>query len=184
MSAIVSKGDLIRKLNFPKYVIVLAGSFSAFINLLINFVVIAIFMAFNGVELHISAILIIPLVLELFLLSLGMAFFLGAIFVKLRDLNYIWEIFLQAAFYATPILYPLSLVVDKSELAAKLLLLNPMAQIIQDMRDVLITSKTVTFEDLFSSGWYRLIPIAFTVILTIIAVWYFRRQSPNFAEEV
>lgn len=184
ISAIVSKGDLIRKLNFPKYVIVLAGSFSAFINLLINFVVIAIFMALNGVELHISAILLIPLVLELFLLSLGTAFFLSAIFVKLRDLNYIWEIFLQAAFYATPILYPLSLVVDKSELAAKLLLLNPVAQIIQDTRDVLITSKTVTFEDLFNSGWYRLIPILITILITIVAAWYFRRQSPKFAEEV
>jgi len=184
ISAIVSKGDLIRKLNFPKYVIVLAGSFSAVINLLINFIVIAIFMALNGVELHISAILLIPLVLELFLLSLGTAFFLSAIFVKLRDLNYIWEIFLQAAFYATPILYPLSLVADKSELAAKLLLLNPVAQIIQDTRDVLITSKTVTFEDLFTTGWYRLIPIFLTVIITIVAAWYFRRQSPKFAEEV
>lgn len=184
ISAIVSKGDLIRKLNFPKYVIVLAGSFSAFINLLINFVVIAIFMVLNGIELHFSAILVVPLVLELFLLSLGTAFFLSAVFVKLRDLNYIWEIFLQAAFYATPILYPLSLVVEKSDLAAKLLLLNPVAQIIQDTRDILVTSKTVTFEDLFSTGWYRLIPILLTVIITIVAALYFRRQSPKFAEEV
>ena len=33
VSAIVGKGDLIRKINFPKYVIVLSGSFSALINL-------------------------------------------------------------------------------------------------------------------------------------------------------
>ena len=185
ISSIVSKGDLIRKLNFPKYVIVLAGSFSAFINLLINFVVIAIFMAIGGVELHWSSFLIIPLLAELFLLSLGVAFFLSALFVKLRDLNYIWEIFLQAAFYATPILYPLSLVVEKSDFAAKLLLLSPVAQIIQDARSVLVTTQTTTFESVFGSGgWYRLVPISLTFIIVIVAAWYFRRQSPKFAEEV
>ena len=185
ISSIVSKGDLIRKLNFPKYVIVLAGSFSAFINLLINFVVIAAFMAIGGVELNWSSFLIIPLMAELFLLALGMAFFLSALFVKLRDLNYIWEIFLQAAFYATPILYPLSLVIEKSDLAAKLLLLNPIAQIIQDARSVLVTTQTSTFENTFSSGvWYRLIPVGITLVVVVTSAWYFRRQSPKFAEEV
>lgn len=184
MSSIVSKGDLLRKINFPKYVIVLAGSFSAFINLLINFTVIGLFMAINGVELHFSSVLLIPLVLELFVFSLGMAFLLSAVFVKLRDLNYIWEIILQAAFYATPILYPLSLVTGISDYAAKLLLLNPVAQIIQDAREVLITNHTLTFEDVFGSGWYRLIPILVAVVLTIVAAIYFRKQSPKFAEEV
>jgi ABC-2 type transport system permease protein len=185
ISSIVSKGDLIRKLNFPKYVIVLAGSFSAFINLLINFVVIAVFMILGGVEIHWSALLIVPLLAQLFLLSLGVAFFLSALFVKLRDLNYIWEIFLQAAFYATPILYPLSLVIEKSEFAAKMLLLNPVAQIIQDARSVLVTTQTSTFETVFESGgWYRLIPVCLPVVIVVFAAWYFRRQSPKFAEEV
>lgn len=184
MASIVSKGDLMRKINFPKYVIVLAGSFSAFINLLINFTIVALFMAFNGIELHWQSLLFIPLLAQLFLLALGSAFLLSALYVKLRDLGYIWEIFLQAAFYATPILYPIALVVEQSEIAAKILLLNPVAQIIQDARDVLVTSQTGTFEDLFSSGWYRLIPVGFTLILVVCAALYFRKQSPKFAEEV
>lgn len=184
MSSIVSKGDLLRKINFPKYVIVLAGSFSAFINLLINFVVIGLFMVINGVELRVDALLIIPLVVELFIFSLGMAFLLSTVFVRLRDLNYIWEIILQAAFYATPILYPLSVVTGISENAAKLLLLNPVAQMIQDSREVLITSQSLTFEEVFNSGWYRLIPIIVALLLAVFAAWYFRKRSPNFAEEV
>jgi len=184
MSAIVSKGDLMRKINFPKYVIVIAGSFSAFINLIINFVVIGGFMLITGVDIYWHSLLIIPLIAQLFMLSLGIAFLLSALYVKLRDLNYIWEIFLQAAFYATPILYPLSLVMDKSHLAAKLLLLNPVAQIIQDARSVLVTSQTDTFENVFGSGWYRMIPVSLTILLMIVAAWYFRKQSPKFAEEV
>jgi ABC-2 type transport system permease protein len=51
VTAIVGRGDLLRKINFPKYVIILAGSFSAFINLLINFGVIGVFMIFVHVTL-------------------------------------------------------------------------------------------------------------------------------------
>lgn len=184
MSSIVSKGDLMRKINFPKYVIVLAGSFSAFINLLINFFVIGLFMLINGVELRLDGIMIVPLIAELFIFSLGMAFLLSTIFVRLRDLNYIWEIILQAAFYATPILYPLSVVTGISHDAAKILLLNPVAQIIQDAREVLITSQTMTFEDVFSTGWYRMVPVIGALVVAIFAAWYFRRRSPKFAEEV
>lgn len=184
VTAIVAKGDLLRKLNFPKYVIVLAGSFSAFINLLINFVVVAIFMIINGVDLHLSALLLPLPLLELFVFSLGVAFMLSALFVKFRDINYIWEIIMQAAFYATPILYSLSFVIEKSELAAKLLMLNPVAQIIQDSRYVLISDQTITYEHLYGSGLYRLIPLSLVVIFTVFAAWYFKKQSPQFAEEI
>lgn len=184
ISSIVSKGDLIRKINFPKYVIVLAVSFSAFINLMINFVVIGLFMVVSGIDIHLRSLLLAPLLLELFVLSLGLAFLLSAVFVRLRDLNYIWEIFLQAAFYATPILYPLSLVIDKSRLVAGLLLINPIAQIIQDSRYVLVTTQATTFESIYGNGWYRIISIALVLLLFMFSVWYFRKQSPKFAEEV
>src|SRR5438270_6827939 len=50
VGAIVGRGDLLRKINFPKYVIIVAGSFSAFINLILNFVVIAILMVITKVS--------------------------------------------------------------------------------------------------------------------------------------
>lgn len=184
MTSIVGRGDLLRKLNFPKYVIVLAGSISAFINLLINFFVIAVFMLINEVDLR-WTILALPLIIaELFVFSLGCAFLLSALFVKIRDLNYIWEVLMQALFYATPILYPLTLVIAVSPVFAKLLLLNPIAQIIQDGRYLLITDQTLTFEQLYGSGWYRLIPILIVIVVAILGAWYFRKQSPNFAEEL
>jgi ABC-2 type transport system permease protein len=51
MQAIVGRGDLIRKINFPKYIIVISGTVSALINFLLNLVVIIIFMIFDGVDL-------------------------------------------------------------------------------------------------------------------------------------
>lgn len=183
-TSIVAKGDLLRKLNFPKYVIVVAGSISAFINLIINFVVLGVFMFFNGVELHVQSLLIFPLIIQLFALSIGIAFLLSALYVKLRDINYIWEVIMQAAFYATPIIYPLILVIEKSHFAAQLILLNPMAQIIQDARYVLVTDQSLSFEALYGNGWYRLIPIGITVGISISAALYFRKRSPRFAEDI
>lgn len=184
VNAIVGKGDLLRKLNFPKYVIVFAGSFSALINLLINFTVLIIFMVYIGVDVHWNAPLFVLLLGELFVLALGVAFLLSALYVKFRDIGYIWEILMQAAFYLTPILYPVSLVVERSHFIAQLLLLNPMAQIIQDSRYLLITPQTTTFEQLYSTGWYRLVPVAITILFAMFAAWYFRRQSPKFAEDI
>lgn len=181
INAIAGKGDLIRKINFPKYVMVLAGSFSALINLGLNSIVIAVFMAFNNVDIRSTIIFLPILILELFVLSLAVAFFLSAIFVRFRDINYIWEVVMQGAFYATPILYPLSLV---PESAAKLLLLNPMAQIIQDVRYVLVTPATQTIAQLYGTRLIRLVPLIMTAALVVIAVLYFRSRSKYFAEEV
>ncbi len=181
ISAIVGKGDLIRKINFPKYVMVLAGSFSALINLFLNFIVIAVFMILNDVDIR-PAIIILPiLIIELFIFSLAIGFFLSAAFVRFRDINYIWEVIMQGAFYATPIIYPLSLVPPD---VAKLLLLNPIAQIIQDVRFALVTPSTQTLAGLWGTPWIRLVPIMMALGVIILSVWYFKSRSKYFAEEV
>lgn len=183
VGAIVGRGDLIRKINFPKYNIILSVSFSAIINLLLNFVVIGIFMAFSRVWMGWSALLIIPLLIELYVFSLALGFLLSALFVRFRDVSYIWEVIIQAGFYATPILYPLSRIPQHR--IRELLLLNPMGQIIQDARHVFITPKATTIAQEFGGDkWIWLIPIILVVILFIYGSWYFRGHSKYFAEEV
>jgi ABC-2 type transport system permease protein len=181
IGAIVGRGDMLRKVNFPRYVVVLAGAFSALINLFLNLVIVAIFMLLGRVGVRPVIVLAPLLIIELFVFSLSVGFILSAMFVRFRDLSHIWEVVLQGAFYATPIIYPLNIIPVKY---AKILLLNPMAQIIQDLRYVMITNQTVTAANLYHTGWIRLIPIAITVVITIIAVTYFRARSRYFAEEV
>jgi ABC-2 type transport system permease protein len=184
IAAIVGKGDLIRKLNFPKYIIVLSGCASAFINLLLNGIVIALFMTITGVDTGIRAILVIPLIIELTVLALGIGFLLSALYVKYRDIVYIWEVITQAAFYATPILYPIALVAERSDAAAKLLMLNPIAQVIQDIRYVLVTPETKVLSDFYSNNIVWLVPIAIVGAIIIFSSLYFRKRSRYFAEEV
>jgi len=182
VGAIVSRGDLIRKINFPKYVMVLSTSFSALINLGLNFIVIGIFMVVFGASPSWSALYLMPLLLiELYFFGIAIAFFLAASNVRYRDVGYIWEVVVQAAFYATPILYPLSLIPLQAQ---KIVILNPMAQIIQDARYVLVTPKTITIDVLYSSHFMRAVPIIIVIVSFAFGAWYFRRNSRNFAEDV
>ena len=182
VAAIVGRGDLLRKINFPKYVIILSGSFSAFINLMLNFVIIGIVMFITHVSLSWSALIMIPLIAELFVFSIALAFFLSALYVRFRDISYIWEVIMQAAFYATPILYPMSFVPPR---VAKYMLLNPMAQIIQDARHVLVSPASQNIYDFWGGDkWIWAIPLSISFIIVLLASTYFRSRSKYFAEEV
>lgn len=182
VGSIVGRGDVLRKINFPKYVVVLSGSFSALINLGINLLVVFAFMIFTGADPHTQALLFVPLLIaELFIFSIALAFFLSALFVRFRDINYIWEVIMQGAFYATPIIYPLDLIPVK---VATILILNPVAQIIQDLRYLLITDQSQTIGMLYGNELMRLVPVGLTLVLAMGAAYYFKKRSPHFAEDI
>lgn len=184
IQAIIVRGDLLRKISFPKYIVVVSSQLTALINLGINLIVVVIFALINGVAPSWSWLLVIPAVLELYLLSLGIAFLLGSINVKYRDITSIWDVLVQALFYAVPIIYPISMVAGTSALAAKIILLNPIAQAIQDIRFNLITPETITTWNYINNPFIVIIPILFVLIILIAGAITFRKKSKFFAEEV
>ncbi len=151
--------------------------------MLINLGVIIIFALINGVEPSWNWLLAIPAILELYLLSLGLAFWLGSINVKYRDITSIWDVLIQALFYAVPIIYPIAMVADTSAIAAKVLLLNPMAQAIQDIRYSLITTETITAWNYIGNPAV-IIPIILVLAVLGFGAYTFRKKSKFFAEEV
>lgn len=181
LKSIVSKGSLIRKINFPKYIVVLSSSISALINLSLNLVVVAGFVLFMSVPLQASYFLIPIYVVELYLFGLGLAFILSALYVKARDINFIWEILMRAGFYASAVMFPISRVYLINETAGTILLMNPVAQTIQDARHLMLPNIPSTADYI---GELVLIPILISVITFIIGAYYFRKKSQKFAEEV
>lgn len=182
LGSIVGRGDLIRKISIPRWIIVLSSSISALINLFLNLLVVTIFMAINQVDLLRTSVLLPFILLEVYLLALGISLFLSAAFVKFRDISYIWEVILQAGFYLTPILYAMSFI--PSITAQKIILLNPMAQAIQDARYAVITHETPTIYRLFDGGPYVLIPFIIVLLTLVGGIVYFRRESKYFAENI
>ncbi|HEX5798201.1 MAG TPA: ABC transporter permease [Candidatus Saccharimonadales bacterium] len=181
LGSIVSRGSLIRKIRIPRWLIVVSSSISALINLGFNLIVVLIFIIIVKIDLLQTALWLPLILLEVYILGLGMSLILATAFVKFRDVKYIWEVVLQAGFYATPILYPLNLVPEAFQ---KVLILSPMAQSIQDARYSVVTHETLTIYGVYGSSIYRLIPIAIPIVLLVIGVLYFKKQAGNFAEDI
>lgn len=184
LGSIVARGDMIRKINFPKYVILLSSSISAFINLLLNFIIIIVFMGISGIGLSWSSLLIFWYVLVLFAFGIGLAFFLSAVYVKLRDMNYIWEIIMQAMFYGSAVVYPIAIVLAQHAKVGQLILLSPVVDAIQGARHFLIDAANPTIYSITGNFWYSCIPVAIVVVTAIFGAWYFKRKSPYFAENI
>jgi len=184
LKAIVNRGGLLRKISFPRYIVVVSGTVSAFINLLLNLLVIAVFMIINQVEPSWTMLLLPLVILELFLFSLGLAFFLGALNVKFRDTQYIWEIVQRGMFYASIVLYPATRIADKSVEGAITLLLSPVAQVIQDARYLLITHKVPTLYSISDNLTLAVVPIGISLVVFVFGALYFRKKSPHFAEDI
>lgn len=182
LSSVVARGDLIRKIRIPRWIIVVSSSVSALINLALNLMVVMVFMAINGVDVSGTA-LYFPFVLaEIYIFALGVSLFLAAAFVKYRDVSHIWEVIMQALFYLTPILYPLTLITNVT--FQKVLLLSPIAQAIQDARNILVTPETLTIAEVFKTPAARLLPIGLSIVVLVLGVLYFKKEAKYFAENI
>ena len=167
MLSIVSRGDLLRKLNFPKQTIVISSVLGAAINFLINLVVVFVFALINHV----------------LLMAMGVAFILSALFVKYRDIGPIWEVVLQAGMYASPIIYSITYLLQRNQtFVAKVMMLNPIAQILQDMRHFIIDPVNPRGWDIINNKLIAFVPYAIPVVIFIIGFLVFNRNAKRFAE--
>jgi ABC-2 type transport system permease protein len=173
MQSIVAKANLVKKIFVPKIIIIIATSLTSLMTFLLNLAVFFIFMLIFGLKFQFSLWLLPIYLLELYLFSFGLSLILATLFVWFRDLAHIWEILLQILFYATPIIYPLSVVPLKFQ---KIAFLNPVAQIIQDIREITMGGQVL-------SPYFWLAPVA-TIILLVLGLWIFNAKSKYFAEEV
>ncbi|MEE1296749.1 MAG: ABC transporter permease [Bifidobacterium sp.] len=188
LRSIVDRGDLLRKVHFPNYIVVVSASVGALISLGFNMLVVLVFAFFNRVQFT-WRVLWLPLnFIELYAISLAMALILATCYVYFRDIAQIWDVLSQILFYAMPIIYPLSMVVNRGGVYAQLgnlELINPIAQSIQDIRHNLIApASTPTVWTQFANPWVKAFPIVLTALLLWFGIWLFQRNSRKFAEVI
>lgn len=184
MGSIVGRGDMVRKVKISKPLIVIASTLSAGVNFCLNMIVVVIFMTLNNTTIQPEAIFFPLLLFELVVLAMSISFFLSALYVRYRDFAAIWEVILQIMFYATPIIYPLAMAHSRSVFVSKIMSLNPLAQIIQDARYMLITPQTLTTHQILSKFYSFGLPIIVIIVLAISSIIFFRRSAKNFAENL
>ncbi|HEV2784840.1 MAG TPA: ABC transporter permease, partial [Solirubrobacteraceae bacterium] len=182
VTSMVDRESLLRKVGFPRAVVPLSVALVAAMNLALNLVVLAIFVVASGVEPRWTWLLLpIPFALML-VFATGVAMLLSALYVRYRDIRPIWEVVLQALFYATPILYPIEAVIARSETLATIMLLNPLAALIQESRHLL--TGAMPLSEALDSSALILVPLGILVAVTWLGVRVFDRMAPRAAEEL
>jgi len=182
VTSMVDREALLRKVGFPRAVVPLAVALVATMSLALNLVVLAFFVIASGVQPRWSWLALpIPFIL-MAVFATGVAMLLSALYVRYRDIRPIWEVVLQALFYATPILYPIERVLERSETLATVLLLNPVGAIIQESRHLLTGAPSVT--EALGSTALLAVPAAVLIATTALGFRVFDRMAPRAAEEL
>jgi len=110
----------------------------------------------------------------LFILSLGVSYILSALYVRYRDIRHIWEVFVQAGFWITPIIYVSSIIPAKY---STIYFLNPLARIITYSREILLEGKNILLFDMF-------ITFILCVAIYFFGYYLYKYMSQSFAEEL
>ncbi len=174
MSAIVNKPSLVTKVYVPRQILVLASVLSSFTSSILEFTVLVPLLLFFGVELSLN-VLFFPLIHAIFFLIVyGTSLILAALYVYYRDLNQIWEVLLQAAFFLSPIVYPISIVPEKY---LGVYMKNPATVLIEMYRETLLYGEAP------SIGEIAIVIVAAGAVL-LAGTALFRRLEGRFAEEI
>lgn len=182
VTSLVDRENLVRKVQFPRLVVPLSVVLTALMNLGLNLIVVAIFLLASGGSVRLSWLQVPLLVALLVLLATGLSTLLSALYVRYRDVRPVWEVLLQMTFYATPIFYTLDVV--NNQTLERILLVNPLAAILQQFRHAVIDPSHPSVVEA-AGGWPLLLAPA--TILIVLVVWgyrYFDREAPRIAEDL
>jgi ABC-2 type transport system permease protein len=183
VGSIVGHEAVVRKTQFPRLVIPLAVVLTALFNLMLNLVVAFAFILGAGISPSWTWLGLLPVLLALFVFTTAVSMIVSALYPRFRDVSIIWSVASLALFYATPVLYPLSLV--SSHLFRNVIALNPLAPLFELAQRWVTAPSTPWPGTATLGGPVRLtISVAIYVVVCVFAVWIFRREAPRIAEEL
>ncbi len=172
-NSLIGSSNLITKVYFPRMIIPGAAVAAGLVDLAVAFGILIILMVYYGVSPTWNLLMLPVLILLTTLLAAGVGMWTSALNVKYRDIRYALPFAIQLLMFATPIIYPISLVPDGYRWLLKL---NPLAGIIEGYR-------AAFFGRPFD--WRMLgIAAAITLAVLVYAAYNFRRMERTFADIV
>jgi ABC-2 type transport system permease protein len=181
VESVVAREPLVRKIQFPRLVIPSTVVATAFLNLLLNLIVVFIFAAIRGAWPQWSWLELPLIIVLMVLMTYGIAMLVSALYVRYRDVKPITDVFLQALFYGTPIFYPVERI-DET-LRHLLVMLNPFAAIIQAAKHAFVPS-SMSAAEAAGGTLNLLVPLAIILGTFVLGFYVFNREAPRIAEEL
>jgi lipopolysaccharide transport system permease protein len=171
--SLVGSAALVTKVYFPRLIIPCAAVCAALVDLAIAALVLFAMMIWYGVGFHWQMFMLLPLTATAALLATAVGVWMSALNVKYRDVRHALPFFIQAWMFATPIIYPVSIVPMRWRW---LLTLNPLTGVIEGFRSALFARPFHWFDSA--------VAIALTICGFIYAAYAFRRMEREFADIV
>lgn len=181
VASLVSRENLLRKMRFPRLVIPLAVVLTALFNLVATLVAVIIFAILLGVYPRWGWLELPLLIVVLATFATGVGLALGALFVRYRDVQPIWDVVSQMLFYASPVLYVSTLVPAQFQRPYHA---NPIAAVLCQMRHAVVDPTAPAVWTAIGGVTRLAIPVGITLAVLAIGLLIFRREAPRIAENL
>ena len=173
-NSLVGSAHLITKIYFPRMIVPASAVAAGLVDLALAFLIQIGLMIYYSVHASWALLMVLPLILLTTLLALGVGMWLSALNVKYRDVRYAIPFLIQLWMFASPIIYPVSMLPRKWQWV---LTLNPLTGIIQNFRIALFGNQPFDWKSLGIS-------VAITAVVLVYSSYSFRRMERHFADIV
>ena len=172
-NSMITNAGIMTKVYFPRLIMPVSGILSPLVDFAVSFSILIVMMAWYGF-IPTTNIIFLPLFLLLALAtSLGIGLWLSALNVQYRDFQYTIPFMIQLWLFASPVVYPASLVPESVRF---LYGLNPMAGVIEGFRWALLGTEM--------PGAMILVSVGMVAVLLVSGAFYFRKMEQYYADVV
>jgi ABC-type polysaccharide/polyol phosphate export permease len=172
VGSLMAHSAILTKMPMPRHVVVCAAVLNALLTFAISLAILAVLLWVTGTHLTMAVIFFPLLLLDLVLLTLGVALFLAPLHVRYHDVGYLWGIAVQLGFWLTPIIYQEVMIPPRWNW---LITYNPIARIILYMRQSVIYG---VWPD-----WVGILKTSLAAVVVLIIGWAaFQRQQARLVE--
>lgn len=173
--SIIYNSEMVKKIYFPREVLVIGEVNAKLVNMLLSFIVMAAFLIISGVGFSVQLVLLPVVILGEYLFTLGMSLFVAAVTVYFRDLEYVIQVVLMAWIWASPIMYSANNVVNP--LFRLVLTVNPFTYIARGYQSIL-------YYHVWPGMVNLVVPLIYGVIALVVGYVTFVMLKRRFAEEM
>lgn len=173
--SLVANAPLVTKIYVPRLIIPSAPVLAGLVDFAVALIILLGMLLFFGIVPEPSALYLVPLLLMMTMLTVsGVGYWLSALNIQYRDIKHVAPFLVQIWMYASPIVYPLSLVPEEFRLAYSL---NPLVSVVEGFRMALAGSGSLRPEYVAAS-------LSVAILLFVSGIMFFRRSERVFADVV
>jgi lipopolysaccharide transport system permease protein len=173
--SLVANANLLTKVYFPRLIIPLSRVLSGLTTFSVSFLILIAMQVAYGIIPSAKAIVVLPiLILIMMMTAAGVGCWLAALQIQYRDVGTITGFMVRAWMYASPIVYPLSLVPESYR---TIYMLNPLVAVIEGFRSVLLGTQPLNAPAIALGA-------AISTLLFLSGILYFRSAEDRFADVV